>query len=295
VAAMLAKSPDERPASMPEVVAQASAVRRRLEAGGFVPVAGETRRGTRPAGAVTQTTLSEQAAEQLKPAHATRRGLGLAALGLAGAAVLAGAFLVMRRPAPRPAAKSATTLGAGRVSPAGDGAVVRLEVADAPPGITVEVDGRRASLPLELPAGAREHALVFRAPGYRPRELRVDGSMNRLVTLAMESVAPLGHVVGAGAEQGGGAVPPAQDKPAPASAEVPRPPHPGKFAPPATARAASTRRSPTAATRKASAPAPASSPATTPAAAARPAAPAAAHQPTRPAQGPDLSDDARKL
>ena len=293
VAAMLAKSPDERPASMPEVVAQASAVRRRLEAGGFVPVAGGTQRGTRPGGGVTQTTLSEQAAEQVKPAHGNRRGLGLAAVGLAGAAILAGLFMMMRRPASAPGAKSASTLAAGRVPLAGDGHVVRLEVADAPPGITVEVDGRSATLPLELPAGAREHALVFRAPGYRPRELRVDGSMNRLVTLAMESVAPLGHVVGAAVDQGRGGAPPPPAKAA-TSAEVPRPSNARKAAPSSPAHAAPARRSPTPAARKAISPPSAAAPATSPAA-ARPAAPPTARPAARPAQGPDLSDDARKL
>ncbi len=62
---------------------------------------------------------------------------------------------------------------------------VRVQISDAPPQLTATVDGRPASLPLVLPAGPTAHSVVFHAPGYGDRNIVVDGSVDRTLTLGM--------------------------------------------------------------------------------------------------------------
>jgi hypothetical protein len=62
---------------------------------------------------------------------------------------------------------------------------VRVQIGDAPPALTVTVDGRPASLPLVLPAGPATHSVVFRAPGYGDRNIVIDGTGDRTLTLEM--------------------------------------------------------------------------------------------------------------
>jgi tRNA A-37 threonylcarbamoyl transferase component Bud32 len=50
-----------------------------------------------------------------------------------------------------------------------------VDVEDGPAGLRVTVDGVTKSLPIELPRGPATHTLRFEAPGYEPRELRIDG------------------------------------------------------------------------------------------------------------------------
>ena len=52
---------------------------------------------------------------------------------------------------------------------------VTVEVQDAPPQLLVSVDGGRPRpLPARLRRGSGSHVLVFKAPGYRPKSMRLD-------------------------------------------------------------------------------------------------------------------------
>ncbi len=69
-----------------------------------------------------------------------------------------------------------------------------VEVEDGPPGLQVTVDGKPEQLPLPLPYGPEIHTLLFRAPGYSPREVRIDGLRQRrslMLTMKKLNAAPL--------------------------------------------------------------------------------------------------------
>ncbi len=64
-----------------------------------------------------------------------------------------------------------------------------VEVEDAPPGLHVTVDGMPKDLPLSIPHGPTIHTLFFEAPGYDPREIRVDGMReHRSLVLTMKKL-----------------------------------------------------------------------------------------------------------
>jgi serine/threonine-protein kinase len=71
-----------------------------------------------------------------------------------------------------------------------------VEVEDAPPGLRVTVDGVLKELPLVLPHGAEIYSLLFEAPGYEPREIRVNGMReHRSLVLTMKKLAATGPEV----------------------------------------------------------------------------------------------------
>ena len=149
----------------------------------------------------SQTTLSEMAAEGMVGPRPKRRGRGavwasIVVLGVAGAAAGVLAYLrpdlnPLGTPAPIAAAPvtpapavPATALPVPSVS-APVARSVRVQISDAPPHLTATVDGRPASLPLVLQAGPTAHSVVFHAPGYGDRNVVVDGSVDRTLTLGM--------------------------------------------------------------------------------------------------------------
>jgi len=147
----------------------------------------------RPLVEKSRTTLSEMAAEEMHGRRPQRRGRGafwasVAVVGIAGAA--AGVFAYLRTDVGPPMATSAPVSAAPSqparaLVPASAPRTVRLQIGDAPPELTAAVDGRPASLPLVLPAGPAVHSVVFRAPGYGDRNIVVDGTADRTLTLGM--------------------------------------------------------------------------------------------------------------
>lgn len=63
---------------------------------------------------------------------------------------------------------------------------VRIDVLDAPAGVQVTVDGLVDDLPIHVARGDAVHVLRFEAPGYEPRELKVNGKKDRTITLRMQ-------------------------------------------------------------------------------------------------------------
>jgi serine/threonine-protein kinase len=145
----------------------------------------------RPLVEKSQTTLSGMAAEDMHARRPQRRGRGavwasVAVVGMAGAA--AGVFAYLRTdvaaPSPPVARVSAAATPPAR-APTPAPRTVRVQIGDAPPELTATVDGHPASLPLVLPAGPAMHSVVFRAPGYGDRNIVVDGTADRTLTLGM--------------------------------------------------------------------------------------------------------------
>ena len=220
---LLAKSPAERFASMSEVAAAIEALRSGAPLPARVPASSATgtamlpAQGAPPKGptpsviptavlpavprATATTTLSENAAERLERTQLRRGAPRWAWFVTAGAAAVlvlgtAGLSLLRSRSARAPAEsaveESAPASPAVAPPPAtptptpAEPRTVTVEVDDAPAGLTLTLDGAAAELPARLPAGDQVHELVFRAPGHRARTLRLDGSQNRRVTLALE-------------------------------------------------------------------------------------------------------------
>ena len=145
----------------------------------------------RPPVEKSQTTLSGMAAEDMHARRPQRRGRGavwasVAVVGVAGAA--AGVFAYLRTDVAPPSPAVATASAPAtppRLALAPAPRTVRVQIGDAPPALTVTVDGRPASLPLVLPAGPATHSVVFRAPGYGDRNIVLDGTSDRTLTLEM--------------------------------------------------------------------------------------------------------------
>ena len=149
----------------------------------------------------SQTTLSEMAAEGLRGGRPMRRGRGavwasIVVLSVAGAAAGVLAYLrpdlnPLGTPAPiaaapvTPAPAVPTTVAPAPAVFAPVARSVRVQISDAPPHLTATIDGRPASLPLVLQAGPTAHSVVFHAPGYGDRNVVVDGSADRTLTLGM--------------------------------------------------------------------------------------------------------------
>jgi serine/threonine protein kinase len=167
------------------------------------PVA-STGRGTliAPPARPSHTTLSEMATDSTRSGRAAgspwrRRGAAVVVLGLMGGAA---ALFVLRAaptrttamvvaptpmtPTPTPTPTAETTMATRGAA----GAMVSIDVGDAPADLSATVDGRTATLPIELPSGAGEHTLVFSAPGFRERVIKVDGQRSQRLTLAMQAL-----------------------------------------------------------------------------------------------------------
>ncbi len=161
----------------------------------------------RPLVEKSQTTLSGMAAEGMDGRGPQRRGRGAVwasvavgrrhrGRGRAGLPAAGAEFAYLSHRSRR--AASAPTGSTTRASapvvptlPAQCGVrvppprTVRVQIGDAPPELIATVDGHPASLPLVLPAGPAMHSVVFRAPGYGDRNIVVDGTADRTLTLGM--------------------------------------------------------------------------------------------------------------
>jgi hypothetical protein len=65
---------------------------------------------------------------------------------------------------------------------------VRIDVVGAPPGTHLKVDGVPSAIPALLPRGPSTYRLLFEATGYESREIQVDGSSDRIITLTMNKL-----------------------------------------------------------------------------------------------------------
>ena len=207
---MLAKSADDRLATMSDVYAAIAAI---LSGAGLErlplrppqpsPSAAELTRAPNQTGGGTSvlptpasggtrllptpvpgrpTTLSEQATEIGATGHRPRRVALVAGLATLAAAALGVALLVLRRPPPGTPPPPSVPQPAASAEPP----KVTIEVSDAPDDVSVTVDGTPAQVPLTLPRSAELYTLVFSARGLRTRTLKVDASTTRTLTLAMQ-------------------------------------------------------------------------------------------------------------
>jgi eukaryotic-like serine/threonine-protein kinase len=173
--------------------------------------AGAVGAATAPAG--TSASLDVAAAKPSgqasgRPRH-HRRILALGGIVLvAGAAALA---LSLRSPThapsplPRPsAAASLPTPVAARLSAAAPASApaasaaeqVNIEVADPPANLTVMVDGGEPRRPpISLAKGSGAHELVFQAPGYRSRTMRVDSGKDVVLVVSLKKLGRQGATV----------------------------------------------------------------------------------------------------
>jgi hypothetical protein len=142
-----------------------------------------------------------------RPGAGKRRRIGAGIAAGVALLVLGAAGLGMRRwqgpaaaqpptsPSAAVAAKQAIPSAAPKPTLAEPTAAI-VEVEDAPPGLQATVDGVLKELPLVLPHGAEVHSLLFEAPGYEPREIRIDGMReHRSLVLTMKKLATTGPEV----------------------------------------------------------------------------------------------------
>ncbi|HEY2731742.1 MAG TPA: serine/threonine-protein kinase [Polyangia bacterium] len=247
---MLAKSPDERPRTMEEIVADIDAtgvppalrgsavvlssarpLKLALPADEPAPSGGVVTMGAGggrargpvpsepPAGSTFSGLVSEARPEGLS---AGRRKRAWAVAGGVAAAAGVAALLLGRAPerahegAARPTATAAATAPLAPTT-------VDIDVDDRPAGLTVTVDGRPGRVPISLPRGPQTHALVFQADGYASMTRTLDATKSRTLVLGMQ------RKLAASAP----AAAPASQPPAPAAAKRPgkTPPRkPGKRA-----------------------------------------------------------------
>jgi hypothetical protein len=79
-----------------------------------------------------------------------------------------------------PPPRTARVRSRARIEPP---ASVLVKVTNAREGLTITVDGRRASLPLRLPADRKPHRVVFRTPNFRPEAHTLFGERDQSLTL----------------------------------------------------------------------------------------------------------------
>jgi eukaryotic-like serine/threonine-protein kinase len=169
---------------------------------------------------VAPTTLGQTASElfdQDLPARGNRRKLAIGGAAL-GAAALIG-FLVIGRggghstsdehtapvaapaatpaaaaaPVPAPAPAPAPTLAP---APAVHQANSRITLTGLPPGAEVQLDGRPAALPLEVPKGPDKHRVTVSAGGFLPADLSIDGSQDQTLSVLLKKASVAGDKVG---------------------------------------------------------------------------------------------------
>ena len=149
----------------------------------------------------TTTTLSQNAAERL-PRHPRTRARWVWVAGATGLLAAAGVGALLVRPHPKATTTTTATATAATTPPSPIAArpaaapsrpsaprLVTIEVDDAPVGLTATLDGSPVELPIRVPAGDEMHALVFHAPGYQERTLRMPAAESRHLTLALQPAA----------------------------------------------------------------------------------------------------------
>ena len=215
---MLAKSPDDRPRTMEEVIqaidaAGAPAALRgaivSLAPGWHLEVARDDAAGAMAAPPLDVDRYISQAKRAPEPAPPaavptpapsveTRPPRRRRALALAGGGALAAAIVIglvagrssdVAAPAAAPphSAPAAPKVAPPAPAPAPSPTVV-VDVEDPPAGMTVRLDGKPATLPVALPRGSRQHTLTFEAAGYEPMTRILDGTKDRTIVLGMRPV-----------------------------------------------------------------------------------------------------------
>jgi eukaryotic-like serine/threonine-protein kinase len=161
----------------------------------------------RPAPSADTTFRSTASESVVRPparvgrARAAAIGTGvLVAAGLAAAAIWLGDRSASEPEAPEPAAAAAAAAAAatpaGSSSPAPEAATgatapaeVTVEVQDPRPGLLVSIDeSAPRSLPITLRRDSGQHVLVFEAPGYRSRTMKLDSSRDVSLVLSLAKV-----------------------------------------------------------------------------------------------------------
>jgi serine/threonine-protein kinase len=150
-----------------------------------------------------QTTLSRGAGEITYKRTPTRRGssrggnrAGVVAATVAGVALAGGVgvfFAVSKRPAPpRPSEESAAEPARPAPRPRAEPAppplptMITVEVSGPPPGLTANLDGQPASLPLRMARDGREHKLDFSAPGFVDETKTFEATQDQILTLVLQ-------------------------------------------------------------------------------------------------------------
>jgi serine/threonine-protein kinase len=228
VMAMLAKEPAERPHSMAEIAAVLRAVARRLPA---LPepfrvqaaAPQDLPAGDAPAVEPARPFVHRRHSMRLEDTHprpghgvsadasGTRKGRRRrAALVLVPAALagLAGGALWLRGRAIAPLVDARPAVGAPPAPasppvppPPSSSATIRVEVTNAPPGLSVLVDGAAAHYPLELARDGKPRRLEFLAPGFEPDRRVVYASNDQALALALRRIGPRRPVPRAAAER----------------------------------------------------------------------------------------------
>jgi serine/threonine-protein kinase len=209
---MLAKSPEDRPRSMEEVVEAIDAAGPPAALRGAVvalppgrPIDIPSAEAAGVTGAPTLTVGEYESHPKHAPTPAAPTPpvptpgpsvvapapRGRAVLGLAaGVALAVGVvvWLAVSRPSREPPPVAAPAPAAPALKPPAPSATVNVDVEDPPAGLTVRVDGKPAALPIALTRGPGQHALVFEAPGHEPVTRSLDGTKDRSIVLAMRPV-----------------------------------------------------------------------------------------------------------
>ncbi len=142
------------------------------------------------------TTFSHTASEITRPIERFKRrlrsergiavGIG-AALTIVVAMVIGGRASTKRSPAVSVHASPAAPTTGPIVSPIMEKLAdqVTLTITGAPPGVRVLVDGVPGKIPISLPRGSDIHVLRFEAPGFEPRQFKVDGGKDQTIAVAL--------------------------------------------------------------------------------------------------------------
>lgn len=214
IAAMLAKSVDERPSSMEEVVRALEpllqnepsvssgldispdeinrgddlgdgdliTLRSTPDAGAAISGVG----GTRVLGKKEGTSTLSSASVQISSTVPTKTPKpGRLFMAVAGVALLAGAGAFAWRSARSPSSAS----GPAPVTNAPVATFIQVNVEAAPPDLTLRVDDRPSEIPAVLAKTQQVHRLVFSAPGYKPYATQVDATRDRTLVMDMKPLA----------------------------------------------------------------------------------------------------------
>jgi serine/threonine protein kinase len=148
------------------------------------------------------TTLgggASQIGDTLAPPRKTGRRVALAlSIGVAAVTAIVVARGVGGHPPPlatpeAPAAAPPVSVPASSPPPAAQRAAPEtssIELTGLPPGASIVMDGRLASLPLTMPRRQETHKVIVDAEGYEPFALSVDGTRDRTISVEMKKIGP---------------------------------------------------------------------------------------------------------
>ena len=202
-----------------------------------------------PKSTTLSSTAAEMAAVSGRPPSRNGLWIGLAA-GVA-VAIGGGVVALRGRPAPSPASMlaasrppeaQASTTPSPSVAPAPSPSVapaapvarppvtpplaapveaalaetVHIDFQGLPAGTTAQVDGKKATLPIQVPRGSEVHHIVLRPPGESSRAIELDGSRDRIVDFVATTKVASGRDRTPADRDGAHRAPPGATGPAPA-------------------------------------------------------------------------------